>query len=262
MRTLRLIGTGGLISYRALFNWATPSLFIGSLLAAPVFQLLFFVLLGRHTGTANDDFYILGNVVLSATGPCVTGGTMAIANERRFGTLGPVLLSPRSRLALWGGRAFPYIGNALLVMVFTLACATVLLGAAVPASALGPLSVALLSAALSGTAFGMVIGSIGLRVRNTLITANVTNTLLILLTGGVVPREHLPTWMDSLGEVLPLTHAIEAARACASGSSDFSVVRGPVLTELALCLAYALLAALLLRFFERSSVRGGTLDTV
>ncbi|MET9319925.1 hypothetical protein ABZX75_06960 [Streptomyces sp. NPDC003038] len=45
---------------------------------------------------------------------------MAIANERRYGTLGAVLLSPRSRTLLWLGRALPYIANGVLVTVVNL----------------------------------------------------------------------------------------------------------------------------------------------
>jgi hypothetical protein len=49
---LRLIGVGGVIAYRALFNWTTPAMFVGTLLVGPVFQLLFFAFLGRQLGAA------------------------------------------------------------------------------------------------------------------------------------------------------------------------------------------------------------------
>ncbi|ACZ87198.1 ABC transporter permease [Streptosporangium roseum] len=261
MRTLRLAWIGGILAYRALFNWTSPSLFIGSLMAAPVFQLLFFVYLGREIGVADDNFYVLGNVLLAATGACVTGGTMAIANERRYGTLGPVLLSPRSRVALWGGRALPYVGNALLIMTFTLACAAVTVGLRMPASGIPGLILALLAAGLSGTAFGIVIGSLGLRASNTMVMANIAYTMLILLTGTIVSRTTLPAWMSAIGGVLPLTHATEAVRASSAGI-DLAVVLGHVGEELAVGLLYALLAAALLKYFEWTSRRGASLDAV
>ncbi|GAA3229123.1 ABC transporter permease [Nonomuraea helvata] len=261
MRTLRLAGVGGVLAYRALFNWTSPSLFIGSLMAAPVFQLLFFVYLGREIGVADDNFYVLGNILLASTGACVTGGTMAIANERRYGTLGPLLLSPRSRLVLWGGRALPYVGNALLVMTFTLACAALTVGLRMPASHIPGLVLALLAASVSGTAFGMVIGSIGLRARNTMVMANIAYTLLILLTGTIVSHDTLPGWMAAIGSVLPLTYATEAVRACSAGA-DMAVVLGHIGKELAVCLCYAALATALLKYFERSSRAGASLDAV
>ncbi|MCK2212409.1 ABC transporter permease [Actinomadura sp. ATCC 31491] len=261
MRTIRLVGVGGILAYRALFNWTSPSLFIGSLLAAPVFQLLFFVYLGREIGVADDNFYVLGNVLLAATGACVTGGTMAIANERRYGTLGPVLLSARSRMALWGGRALPYIGNALLVMVFTLVCASVTVGLRMPSSGVPGLLLALVAASLSGTAFGMVIGSIGLRARNTMVVANIAYTMLILLTGTNVARDTLPAWLGWIGTVLPLTHATEAVRASSDGAG-LMVALGYVAQETAVGLGYGALAAALLKYFEWTSRRGASLDAL
>ena len=49
---MRLLFVGGLYAYRALFNWAGPAMFIGTLLVGPVFQLLFFAYLGRELGIA------------------------------------------------------------------------------------------------------------------------------------------------------------------------------------------------------------------
>ncbi|MFF1924353.1 hypothetical protein ACFVW8_27780 [Streptomyces sp. NPDC058221] len=48
-----------------------------------------------------------GNAVAAASITCVYGGTMAISDERRYGTLGAVLPSPRIRAPLWFGRALP-----------------------------------------------------------------------------------------------------------------------------------------------------------
>ncbi|WP_405937518.1 hypothetical protein OG338_13165 [Streptomyces sp. NBC_00726] len=118
--SVRLVVIGGALSYRALFNWTTPPMFIGTLLVGPLLQLLFFVYLGRQLGVADDRFYLLGNAVISSSTACVYGGTMAVANERRYGTLGAVLLSPRHRAPLWFGRALPYVLNGLVISVFTL----------------------------------------------------------------------------------------------------------------------------------------------
>ncbi|MEU7829501.1 ABC transporter permease [Nonomuraea sp. NPDC049129] len=252
---LRLAGVGGFLAYRALFNWTTPAVFVGSLLVAPVFQLLFFVYLGREIGTADDNFYVLGNVLLSATGACVMGGTMAIANERQYGTLSAVLLSPRSRILLWGGRALPYVVNALGVMLFTLFAAMLFVGIEMPATKWPELFLALLAGGFSATAFGIAIGSIGLRLRNTAVVANVGYTVMILLTGTVLPHERLPAWLAAVGDVLPLTHSTEAARACSAGAES-SVILTYVWQEFLVGVGHTLVAAVLLRLFEWAGRRG------
>lgn len=256
---LRLIGVGGVLAYRALFNWTTPAMFAGTLLAGPLFQLLFFAYLGRQLGVADDTFYIAGNAVLAASVSCVYGGTMAVANERRFGTLGHVLLSPRSRTVMFLGRALPYALNGLFIAGFTLGAGALLLGLRVPAAALPGLAAALGAGALACGFFGLTLGAIGLRFRDIWLVSNVAVSLLLLLTGVNVPIERLPGWMRAIGEALPITHAARAARELVAGG------RLPVAevgTELALGLGYAVLAAALLKVFELESRRRASLDTL
>ncbi|MFI6347183.1 ABC transporter permease [Streptomyces sp. NPDC050560] len=261
--SLRLLVVGGGISYRALFVGTTPSMFVGTLLVGPVLQLLFFVYLGRQLQVADDTFYILGNAVLAVSNACVIGGTMAVANERRYGTLGVVLLSPRSRALLWTGRALPYTANGLFVTVFVLACGALLLGLRIPPGAVPGLLLALLAAALSGSAFGLALGALGLRFRDVFVVSNVAGALLLLLTGANVPPGTLPGWLAAVGRFLPLTHAARAARAFVTdtGAGVREGLRQSA-TEYAVGLGYLLAAVLLLRCFEHGSRARATLDTL
>ncbi|MET9932084.1 MULTISPECIES: hypothetical protein [unclassified Streptomyces] len=143
----RLVGVGGSLSYRALFHWAAPPMFVRTLLVGPLLQVFFFVHLGREPGVADDRFHLVGNAVLAASASCVCGGATTVANERRYGTLGAVLLSPRHRIPLRAGRALPYVLNGLFVSAFVLAAATLVPGPAVPAGALPGLALVLLVAA-------------------------------------------------------------------------------------------------------------------
>jgi ABC-2 type transport system permease protein len=259
MRTLRLLGVGGVIAYRALFNWTTPGMFVGTLLIGPLFQLLFFAYLGRQLQVADDRFYIVGNAMLASSLACVFGGTMAVANERRYGTLGHVLLSPRSRTAVFLGRVVPYAGNGLLIAAFTLTGGALLLGLRIPPSALPGLVLALAIGSLSCGFFGLTLGALGLRFRDVWVVSNVSVALLLLLTGVNVPADRLPGWMAAIGQGLPITHAAEAARRLAAGQSDIAV---PLLTEVLVGLIWAASAALLLKLFEFESRRTASLDVV
>lgn len=259
MKTLRLLGVGGVIAYRALFNWTTPGMFIGTLLIGPLFQLLFFAYLGRQLQVADDRFYIVGNAVLAASLSCVFGGTMAVANERRYGTLGHVLLSPRSRTAVFLGRALPYAGNGLLIAACTLTGGALLLGLRIPLGALPGLALTLAVGSLSCGFFGLTLGALGLRFRDVFVISNVSVALLLLLTGVNVPADRLPGWMAALGQCLPITHAAEAARRLAAGRSDIAT---PLLTEAVVGLTWAVLAALLLKLFEFESRRTASLDLI
>ena len=129
MSFLRIFFVGGLISYRALFNWIRPWIYIPTMLGAPLFQIVFFTYLGRYSQAADDDaFFIVGNAVQVCGMSCVYGMTMAVANERWFGTLGPLLASPANRVAVFLGRGVPVFANGLLVSAFGFAVGAVLLG--------------------------------------------------------------------------------------------------------------------------------------
>src|SRR5438309_2085766 len=103
----RIFFVGGVIAYRALFNWLNPWIFVPTLIVTPIFQLLFFAFLGRAAGLENDRFYVIGNALQVGALPGLFAMTFAIAGERWFQTLSPVLATPANRAAIFLGRARP-----------------------------------------------------------------------------------------------------------------------------------------------------------
>ena len=87
----RVFFVGGAISYRALFNWISPGMYVTTMLGSPLFQILFFTYLGRYAGSQDDSFFIVGNAIQVAAMAGIYGMTMGIANERQYGTLQPLL---------------------------------------------------------------------------------------------------------------------------------------------------------------------------
>jgi ABC-2 type transport system permease protein len=257
----RLFFVGGLISYRALFNWIRPTIYIPTMLGSPLFQILFFTYLGRFRGLESDAFFVVGNAVQSCAMSSVYASTMTIANERWTGTLSPLLASPANRAALFLGRAMPLIANGLLVSAFGFGVGRLLLRFDPAASVLPSLAAVVVATVVSCTAFGLLLGSIGLRARDVLFGANLAYFLMLLFCGVNVPLDALPGWMEAIGRLLPLTHGIEAARKVAAGAS-LGDVGGLVGTELMIGAAYAAAAYLLFRYFEAASRRTAALETV
>jgi ABC-2 type transport system permease protein len=252
---------GGLISYRALFNWVSPWIYIPTMLGSPIFQILFFAYLGRFSGVRSDAFFVIGNGVQVCSMSCIYGATMAIANERWFGTLAPLLASPANRPAIFLGRAVPYIANGLFVSAFGLATGWAILRFPLAARDVPALALVLVVTVISCTGFGLLLGSVGLRRRDVFFAANLAYYVFLLFCGVNVPLESLPGWMEAIGRVLPLTHGIAAAREVAAGGSLGSVA-GLVWTELAIGAAWAAAAYGLFRFFEAESRRRASLETV
>ncbi len=258
---LRIFFVGGVISFRALFNWIKPSMYIPTMLGSPLFQIIFFTYLGRYAlGGEDDAFFIVGNAVQVCAMSAVYGMTMAVANERQFGTLGPLLASPANRMAVFLGRGVPVLANGLLVSTFGFIVGAVFLGFRPAAGSVPALALIVIVTTCSCTAFGMLLGSIGLYGKDFFFFANLAYYILLLFCGVNVPLAVLPGWMQAIGRCLPLTHGIMAARRVADGAS-LSSVSGLVATELGIGIAYAAAGFMLFRVLERESRRLAVLDT-
>ena len=90
---------------------------------------------------------------------------------------------------------------------------------------------------------------------------NVLFCVLLVFSGANVAIDDLPDWMAAISPWLPLTHAIEAARALADGAS-LADVSGLVARELGVGTLYAVGGLLLLRWLEEQSRRHATLERV
>jgi ABC-2 type transport system permease protein len=257
---LRVFFVGGAISYRALFNWITPGMYVTTMLGSPLFQILFFTYLGRYAGSQDDAFFIVGNAIQVAAMSGIYGMTMGIANERQFGTLQPLLATPANRLAIFTGRALPFIVNGLFVSAFGFAASWLLLDFRPAEGSVPALVLAVVITTCSCVALGMLIGSIGLRARDVFFAANLVYFLMLLVCGVNIANEDLPDWLGAIGRCLPLTHGIEAARELAAGT-ELSEVAGLLWTEALIGLAFATAAYVLFRVFEAEGRRRASLET-
>ena len=257
---VRVFVVGGGISYRALFNWISPGMYVTTMLGSPLFQILFFVYLGRYAGSQDDSFFIVGNAIQIAAMAGIYGMTMGIANERQYGTLQPLLATPANRLAIFTGRALPFVANGILVSFFGFAMSWLLLDFRPADGSLPGLALAIAVTTCSCVALGMLIGSIGLRARDVFFGANLVYFLMLLVCGVNIANDDLPNWLGAIGRCLPLTHGIEAARQIAAGT-PVGDVSGLLWTEAGIGLAYATAAYVLFRVFEAEGRRRASLET-
>jgi ABC-2 type transport system permease protein len=257
---LRVFFIGGRISYRALFNWIRPEIYIPTMLIGPIFQILFFAYLGRYSGLADDAFFVVGNAVQASAMSGVFAATMAISNERQFQTLSSLLATPANRFAIFMGRALPVVLSGLLVSGWGFLMGRLLLDFHPPLSSVPALALVVVVSVSSCTAFGLTLGSIGMRARDVFISANLAYNLMWLLCGVNIPLDRLPEWLAQIGRLMPLTHGIAAAREIAAGGSLGSSA-GLVWTELGVGAAYAAIAFALMRYFEFEGRRRASLET-
>lgn len=257
--SLRIFFIGGLTAYRGLINWLSPWIFIPSLIVAPIFQILLFVYIGRTAGVGSDEFFVIGNAIQYASIPCIFSMTHAIAGERYQQTLAYILVSPAGRLPLFLGRALPVILNAMFVAAFSLLVAGLIMRIDVPLPTWPAIALVIFISTFSCTGLGLVTAAIGLRVRETAVLNNILFGLLLIFTGANVPLDELPGWMAAIGDRVPLTHGIEAARQVADGAG-VGDVGGLLASEFAIGVVYTFVGYQLLRLMERESRKRASLQ--
>lgn len=255
----RVFWYGGRMSYGMLFNWARPSIYIPTLIGGPTFQLLFFAALGSYATNRSPAYFAIGNAVQVSAIAGVFGMTMAIANERWFGTLPAILATPANRAALFAGRFMPFVLNGLLVSLYAFALGVVFLGVRLAPGSLAVAGLALLTTVFACTAIGALQGAISLRLRDGLFGANLVTMSILLFCGVNIPMRELPGWMQVIGNLLPFTHGLEAVRQAADGAG-LAQVGGLIGVEALIGLVYALAAFALFVYLERSARANATLD--
>jgi ABC-2 type transport system permease protein len=129
----------------------------------------------------------------------------------------------------------------------------------VPVSAWPAIALVICVSAFACTGLGLITAAIGLRVRETAVLNNIIFGLLLIFTGANVPLEEMPGWMEAIGNCIPLTHGIEAARELANGAS-LGAVKGLLATEFLIGLAYTVIGYQALRFMEYSSRKGASIQ--
>jgi len=259
MTSARIFFLGGIASYRALFGWLSPWVFIPSLLVAPVFQILLFVYIGRSAQLESDEFYVIGNAIQYAAIPCLFAMTHLIAGERFQQTLGYILITPAKRLPLFVGRSLPVVVNGFFVAAFALLVGGAIVGLEVDASAYGPIALATAVSAFSCTGLGLVNAGLGLVVRETSVLSNIIFGVLLIFSGANIPIDQLPGWMQAISGVMPFTHGIEAVRQLADGAA-LADVWGLIGREALIGVVYGALGYALIRAMEVVGRKHATFD--
>ena len=260
MNALRIFVVGGMTSYRALFNWISPWVFIPHTLGYPIFEILFFAYLGRFAGVQSDKFFLIGNAFMAIAITGFFGMGNAIGGERRSQTLATLLASPANRFALFLGRAVPSILTGFVVAVSAFTICSFILHVSFTTGELAGLAVAGIISSFACTSFGLCLGSLGLRGRSVSLFADTIGGSMLLVSGANVPLDRLPGVVRAVSSVIPLTHGIQAGRKLGAGSS-FADASHLLATEALVGLVYLCLGVVMLRLLEYEGRRSATLET-
>ena len=259
---LRLFWQGTVLSYVALFAWLRPTTYAASKIVMPLTQMLFFTFLGSFaTGPDNAHFYVIGNAVQIAAVSGIFGVTMSIGGERWAGTLVYLFGAPANRMMMFFGRAFMHIIDGAIGVVIAFLWGVLLFKLDLSQTDLPALALTIIVTTLSTCGLGLLMGCLSLLTANVMFVNNTVYFLLLIFSGANVDLNLLPSWMQAISDVLPLTRGIASARALIDGA-PLSEISPLLMQELGIGLVYGLLGYFLFQWVEISAKRRGTLETV
>jgi ABC-2 type transport system permease protein len=247
-------------SYKGLFFWDGPGVYLTQRIILPFTQVAFFSLLGTFGGSQSPEFYLIGNVLVIASLSGFTIGA-AVTTERQNGTLIYLIGSPANRVALFLGRSAYYMVEGALYVVVAFAWVMLAFGLDLPVSSWGGILLAILAGTVAVGGLGLLLGGLGYVVLDAYVLGNLMIFTLLLLSGANVPLDEFPYLVGLIGQALPLTRSIEAARLLAAGG-ELSAAALLLLGDLAVGVAYGAIGVTLFGWLEKQARRRGTLEGV
>jgi ABC-2 type transport system permease protein len=206
-------------------------------LATGVGALLF---LARFVGAAENPhlaryggnylgFVVIGTLAATLQQVGIAGLAQRIRVAQMMGTLEAELATPAPPWMVLGAAPIYEFGSAALRATVYLLGATVILGMHLPRA--NWLSLALAVPPIIGAFVGLGLLAAGstMLIRRTNPIAMVIGSLSFFLSGVVYPVSVLPAWLVTLGQLLPLTHALAALRGALLVGAGPGALAGPLL---------------------------------
>lgn len=230
-------------------------------LTLPLFQMAFFVYLAHFVAptSSNIAFIAVGNAMQVASFSSIFAVCNITTEEKRQGTLIPLIATPANRFPLFLGRSMFQIANSMTTISVGFVYATLVFGVDMSHADFLSLAVVIVITSLTMTGFGLMLGSVGLFMRTAMVIANIFLFAGQLLCGVNFPVSVLPIWLQPFSYTIPMTYGTAAARAAVQGS-NIPQMGWVLFQEIVVGAGSILVGYLLFIGFEALSIRRGTLE--
>jgi ABC-2 type transport system permease protein len=210
----------------------------------------------------SDPLYIVtGNILLMPSLNGINAVSMAVANEKRFGTLSYLLGSPAGRAPVFLGRALFPVLDGFFTAVLAMPVALLIFQLDFSKTNFWLLVGCILLISFTVSGLGFMLGSISLVNRDGWMITSTIAVGLYILVGVNFPVDLLPPFIRVISYALPMTRGIQAARLALAGAG-WPAVSQLVLGEALVGVIYVLLGYTLFRLIERRSLVSGGLDNL
>ena len=157
------------------------------------------------------DFVAPGFIAMNVMMSGLTALGAALARERESGTLDGVLMSPISRTSIILGKTIAHTIRNLLQGGITIAIAILIFGITIRGN---PFLIAfiLILGTISFLGLGIIATAIAKEQESAQLVLGLLQFPMMFLSGVLFPVEQMPSILQTVSKVLPLTYAVDALR--------------------------------------------------
>jgi ABC-2 type transport system permease protein len=191
---------------------------------------------------------IMAMVIMMAA---MIGLAGSVSRERELGTMDGILSAPISRLSVVVGKSFALGVRGLLQAALTLILAVLLFGVVVHGN-LGIVILLLIFTVFSFIGIGIIISAVSSDQETAMTIMMTVMFPMMFLSGAFFPIQQMPTVLQWISKVIPLTYSVEALRKCIVLGTGLSGMT----TEVWVMLAFgAVFLAIAIPVFSRVTTR-------
>lgn len=258
---VRVFWSSAVLAKRALFAWLSPSMWMMQLFTMSLFQIAFFAYVAAYVQNPEVSvaYVVVGNALQSIAYASIFAVCNITGEEKQQGTLEPILVTPASRFSIFVGRAMFQILNGFATVIIAFFYAAFIFNVDFSQADFIALALVCLVTSFAMTGFGLMISSLGLYLRTSMVVANIFLFIGLLLCGVNFPVSYLPTWIQPVSYAIPMTYGTEAARMAVSGSNTLDI-GWLLIAEAAVGVVAILIGYLMFHHFEKIARAKGTME--
>jgi ABC-2 type transport system permease protein len=184
-------------------------------------------------GGSSFDFVAPGFIAMNVMMSGLTALGAALARERESGTLAGVLMAPIARTAIILGKTISFTIRNLFQGAITITMAILIFGITIRGN---PLLIAgiLVIGTISFLGLGIVATAITKEQESAQLILGLLQFPMMFLSGVLFPIEQMPSFLQSVSKVLPLTYAVDALRKVMILGAGIDAVILPIIILIAL----------------------------
>ena len=208
------------LSYKGLFLWLNWPGYLSSVVLRPAIFVVMVWLVGSYVGDPDQTRnYLIGMASFGAIAVILAGTIQCFFYQQTFGTLPLVASARSSQVVQYVAYAGLHPLNGAITLTVSILSWGLLPDIGYGAANWALVCIAALILLFSSSTFGLLIANLALVYRDWFSIQVVAFGFLLLFAGVIIPVGALPTWIQWVSEVIPLTHALAAMREGFAGAA-------------------------------------------